>query len=182
MGLPMDYFTSVRREFLRYKSLGENTFAQLTDSELYWKPSPTSNSAAIIATHMAGNMISRWTRVLEEDGEKSWRNREGEFTDPPPTREALLAYWEKGWGCLFEALELLERAPEGTLLHIRGEAHTPAEAINRQLAHYASHAGQLVFLGKILKGESWRYLSIPPGQSEAFNRQMLRGTPPDKEA
>lgn len=170
----MAYLESARKEFLRYKSLGEAALEQLTDSELYASAGTASNSAAVITRHMAGNMLSRWTNPLEEDGEKPWRHREEEFGDPPPTRAALMAYWASGWSCLFNALTLLEAAPSDTILRIRGEAHSPVEAVNRQLAHYAYHVGQLVLIGKQYRGTEWKYQSIPPGESEAFNQAMLK--------
>ncbi|MDG1572585.1 DUF1572 family protein [Robiginitalea sp. M366] len=173
MNLTQGFIPSARTEFQRYKDLGDRALSQLSDAQLFASPGPGSNSAAVIVQHLAGNMLSRWTRFLEEDGEKPWRNRESEFREPAQDRKVLMARWEAGWECLFEALDQLEGLPPETRLHIRGQAHSPEAAVTRQLAHYASHVGQLIYLGKWLLGESWQPLSIPPGQSEAFNRRMM---------
>ena len=168
-----NYLSNVKFEFSRYKTLGDNTFAQLNIEELHWKYSTDSNSISIVVKHIVGNMLSRWTNFLTEDGEKSWRNREQEFKNPPETKKELLELWEKGWACLFEALESINPSNIDTKINIRGEAHTILEAINRQLAHYSSHVGQIVMLGKMLKGAEWESLSIPKGESQQFNKRMF---------
>lgn len=173
MSLEQNYLTSVRYEFERYKSMGEKTFSQLTDQEIHWKYTETDNSIAIIVKHMVGNMLSRWTHFLTEDGEKSWRNREAEFEEPYDSKVSMLAAWDKGWTCLFEALESINTSNFNTKVKIRNQDHTIMEAVNRQLAHYSSHVGQIVFLGKMIKGNSWKSLSIPKGGSAAFNKKMF---------
>ena len=164
-----DYLTSVKKQFAYYKSLGEKTFEQLTDEQLYWQYNSESNSIAMIVKHMAGNMISRWTDIFTTDGEKSTRNREAEFTPSTPTRQTITETWEQGWQCLFDTLDKLTADDLGKIIYIRNQGHTVMEAINRQLAHYPYHAGQIVFLGKMLCNENWHSLSIPRGQSENYN-------------
>lgn len=168
-----EFLNSARSEFERYRKLGEAAMAQLSDRELYLQPGPADNSVAVIVNHLAGNMLSRWTNFLAEDGEKPWRNREAEFGTPPATREKLTAHWQAGWDCLFAALETLGGADPGAKVMIRNQPHSIAQAVQRQLAHYASHVGQMVYLAKMLKGPNWEYLSIAPGQSEAFNRELF---------
>jgi len=164
-----DYLTSVKKQFAYYKSLGEKTFEQLTDEQLYWQYNPESNSIATIVKHMAGNMISRWTDIFTTDGEKSTRNREAEFTPSTPTRQTITETWEQGWQCLFDTLDKLTADDLDKIIYIRNQGHTVMEAINRQLAHYPYHVGQIVFLGKMLCNENWHSLSIPRGQSENYN-------------
>lgn len=161
--------------FRQYKRLGERAMAQVADSQLFAAPDPESNSIAVIVKHMAGNMRSRWTDFLTTDGEKPDRNRDAEFTDPPPTREALMKLWEEGWACLFHALEPLTDEDLSRRVTIRGEAHSVMQAINRQLAHYAMHTGQIVFLAKHLAHASWQSLSIPRNRSAEFNRAVAAG-------
>ncbi|MEM9648680.1 MAG: DUF1572 family protein [Bacteroidota bacterium] len=173
MSLETDYIKSVCFEFDRYKSMGEKTFAQLTDEEIHWKYTDTDNSIAIIVKHMVGNMLSRWTNFLTEDGEKTWRNREMEFEAPYTSKSEMLVAWKRGWDCLFEALDGINKSNFNTKVKIRNQEHSIIEAVNRQLAHYSSHVGQLVFLGKMIKGKDWTSLSIPKGGSEAFNRKMF---------
>lgn len=164
-----DYLTSVKKQFAYYKSLGEKTFEQLTDEQLYWQYNPESNSIAMIVKHMAGNMISRWTDIFTTDGEKSTRNREAEFTPSTPNRQTITETWEQGWQCLFDTLDKLTADDLDKIIYIRNQGHTVMEAINRQLAHYPYHVGQIVFLGKMLCNENWHSLSIPRGQSENYN-------------
>ncbi|WEA00199.1 DUF1572 family protein [Mucilaginibacter sp. SJ] len=164
-----DYLTSVKKQFAYYKSLGEKTFEQLTDEQLYWQYNPESNSVAMIVNHMAGNMISRWTDIFTTDGEKPTRNREAEFTPSTPARQTITETWEQGWQCLFDTLDKLTAEDLDKIIYIRNQGHTVMEAINRQLAHYPYHVGQIVFLGKMLCNENWHSLSIPRGQSENYN-------------
>ncbi|WP_426585305.1 DUF1572 domain-containing protein [Mucilaginibacter sp. R-33] len=164
-----DYLTSVKKQFTYYKSLGEKTFEQLTDEQLYWQYNPESNSIAMIVKHMSGNMISRWTDIFTTDGEKPTRNREAEFTPSTPTRQTITETWEQGWQCLFDTLDKLTADDLGKIIYIRNQGHTVMEAVNRQLAHYPYHVGQIVFLGKMLCNENWHSLSIPRGQSENYN-------------
>ncbi|WP_432328387.1 DUF1572 family protein [Mucilaginibacter sp. P25] len=141
----------------------------LPTEQLYWQYNPESNSIAMIVKHMSGNMISRWTDIFTTDGEKPTRNREAEFTPSTPTRQTITETWEQGWQCLFDTLDKLTADDLGKIVYIRNQGHTVMEAINRQLAHYPYHVGQIVFLGKMLCNENWHSLSIPRGQSENYN-------------
>ncbi|WMI65270.1 DUF1572 family protein [Aestuariibaculum sp. YM273] len=163
------YLTSIIKQFEYYKSLGDKTFNQLTFDEISWQSSEDANSISIIAKHMVGNMLSRWTNFLSEDGEKSWRNRDDEFIASYTSKEDLIASWESGWHCLFKAIKRLTSADLERIIYIRNEGHTVLEAINRQLAHYSYHIGQIVFLGKLLKGKEWQSLSILKGKSTTYN-------------
>tara|TARA_R110000868_G_scaffold304437_7_gene565048 strand:- start:19639 stop:20211 length:573 start_codon:yes stop_codon:yes gene_type:complete len=164
-----NYLESIRKQFEYYKMLGEKIFAQLNDVDLFWQYNSESNSIAIIVKHISGNMLSRWTDFLSSDGEKEWRNREDEFEDTIKTREELISTWNKGWACLFEALDSINEENFETVIYIRNMGHTVTEAINRQLAHYSYHIGQIVYIGRMIKGSEWKSLSIPKGGSEAFN-------------
>lgn len=166
------YLESVVKRMLTYKTLGEKTFEQLDEKDFYFAPEPSSNSIAVIIRHMSGNMMSRWTNFLTEDGEKEGRDREQEFSAPSLTRQELLALWEKGWACLLDALLSLQPADLMKTIHIRHEPLFAIDAINRQLAHYPHHVGQIVYIGKMIRGKDWQSLSIPKGASTAFNRQM----------
>lgn len=168
-----NYIKSALFEFRRYKTLGEKTFTQLSEEELLWKYGEEDNGIAQIVKHLSGNMLSRWTNFLTEDGEKNWRNREKEFIDPPSSKKELLKIWEKGWQCLFDALDAIDDSNFDTKIKIRNESHSIVEATNRQLAHYANHVGQIVLLGKMIKGKDWVSLSIPKGGSTAFNKQKF---------
>jgi len=148
---------------------------QATDAQLFAILDDDANSIAIIVKHMTGNMRSRWTNFLTTDGEKPDRNRDGEFIDPPETRDALLAEWEHGWSCLFQALEPLTESDLGRTITIRGEAHSVMQAINRQLAHYPYHVGQIVLLAKHYASGRWKSLSVPRNQSAEFNRKVASG-------
>lgn len=164
-----NYLSSVKKQFQYYKSLADKAITQVSDAQLDWQPNEASNSIAIIVKHMAGNMLSRWTDFLTSDGEKPWRNRESEFEGSYPSREAMLEHWEHGWKCLFEALESLTEADLERIIYIRNEGHTVMEAINRQLAHYPYHVGQIVYLARLQANEDWKSLSIPKGGSEVYN-------------
>lgn len=154
--------------FRNYKKLAEKAMAQVTNEQLGAVLDPEMNSIAVIVKHMAGNMRSRWTDFLNSDGEKPGRNRDSEFVDAPTTRAALLAIWEEGWQSLFNALEPLGDEDLTRTVTIRGEAHSVMQAINRQIAHYAYHCGQIVLLAKHFKSDGWASLSIPRGQSGEF--------------
>jgi len=164
-----NYLSSIEKLFKYYKSLGEKTFEQLTEAELHFQQHEMSNSIAVIVNHMQGNMKSRWTNFLTEDGEKEWRNRDVEFEDIIQSKQELIEKWEEGWTCLFEALSSVNENNFDKTIYIRNQGHSITEAINRQLSHYAYHVGQIVFAAKLLKGESWQSLSIPKGKSKAFN-------------
>ncbi len=161
--------------FRYYKGLAERAMAQVTDEQLGAVLDGETNSIAITVKHMAGNMRSRWTDFLTTDGEKPNRNRDTEFEDPASTREDLLAQWEEGWQCVFGALEPLSEQDLTRTVTIRGEAHSVMQAINRQVAHYAYHCGQIVLLAKHFKNSEWACLSVPRGKSANFNRSVLAG-------
>ena len=148
---------------------------QVSDEQLFTALDEDMNSIAIIAKHMAGNMRSRWTDFLTSDGEKPDRNRDTEFVAPPATRKDLMQVWNDGWERIFQALEPLSNKDLEREVFIRGEAHSVMQAINRQIAHYAYHCGQIVFLAKHLKGNSWKTLSVPRNKSAEFNRRVLAG-------
>jgi hypothetical protein len=161
--------------FAYYKRLAERAIDQLTDEQLFEAIDDEANSIAIIVKHMSGNMLSRWTDFLTTDGEKPTRNRDGEFEEPPATRAALLATWESGWSSVFSALRPLTEADLTRTVTIRGEAHSVMQAINRQLAHYPHHIGQIVLLAKHFAGDHWQSLSIPRKGSVEFNRKVAAG-------
>jgi hypothetical protein len=159
-----DYLESVKKQFEYYKMLGDKTFSQLQDESLFWQFNDDSNSIATIVKHLWGNMLSRWTDFLTSDGEKEWRNRDAEFENDIST-----AKWEEGWNCFFEAINNLKTEDLQKTIYIRNQGHTVTEAINRQLAHYPYHIGQIVFIGKMAKSNTWTSLSIPKGNSQAYN-------------
>ncbi len=163
-----NYLESARLQFEYYKSLGEKTINQLPDEALFWQYNAESNSIAIIVKHLWGNMRSRWTDFLTTDGEKPWREREAEFDNDIRTRAELMDKWNEGWSVLMNTLRSLRPEDLETIIYIRNQGHTVLEAINRQLAHYPYHVGQIVYLGKML-AESWTSLSIPRGGTQQFN-------------
>ncbi len=173
MDFVKNYLDSSHFEFQRYKTLGDKTFAQLGDSDILWKHHEGDNSISQIVKHISGNMLSRWTNFLSEDGEKPWRHRDTEFEKPFTTKTEMIVAWEKGWQCLFNALASINAGNFNSLVKIRNEEHTIVEAVNRQLAHYANHVGQIVLLGKMVKGDNWVSLSIPKGESEVFNKEKF---------
>lgn len=156
-----------------YKQLGDQTILQLQPDELYWQDNDDSNSVAILIKHMAGNMLSRFTNFLSEDGEKGWRNRDHEFETSDETSEQLVEKWQQGWRCLFDCLKNINEDDLDSIIYIRNRGHTALEAIFRQLAHYSYHVGQMVYIGKLLKGEQWQSLSIPKGQSQLYNQEQF---------
>jgi len=164
-----DYLESVRKQFEYYKMLGEKTFSQVEDEKLFWQYNQDSNSIATIVKHISGNMLSRWTDFLTADGEKEWRNRDAEFDNDIKNREELLEKWNEGWNCLFNAINSLTNNDLDKIIYIRNQGHTVTEAINRQLAHYPYHVGQIVFLGKMLAPDGWISLSIPKENSQSYN-------------
>jgi len=161
---------SITGEFRRYKALAEGALAQLSDADLVAPAPGGGNSIATICWHVAGNLRSRFTEFLTSDGEKPWRNREEEFQARQVTQAELLDHWERGWEALFTTLAALHDADLDRLVQIRGQAFRVDESLHRALAHAAYHVGQIVYASKALRGSAWRYLSIPPGQSDAFNR------------
>ena len=177
--MPLKFTTSYVEDsltlFRYYKNLSERAMAQVTDEQLLTVLDAEMNSIGQIVKHMAGNMRSRWMDFLTTDGEKPDRNRDSEFVDPPTTRQAVLALWEQGWQYLFSALEPLSEQDLGRTVTIRGEAHSVMQAINRQMAHYSYHCGQIVLLAKHFKHDEWQTLTVPRGQSAGFNRRVEAG-------
>ena len=167
------YLEDALNTFRDYKKLGERAFAQLDDEDFFRTIDDESNSIAVIMKHLAGNMISRWTDFLTSDGEKPERNRDMEFVMlPETTKEDILAYWEKGWKCTFDAIEPLTADDLLRTVTIRGQDHTAMQAITRQVAHYANHVGQIVYLAKHLKSGHWQSLSVPKNRSTEFNTYL----------
>lgn len=176
MGIENEYLRIIKERFAGVKNLGNKTIDQLSDEDIQWAFNEESNSIAVIVKHISGNMVSRWTDFLHSDGEKPNRNREQEFVNTISTKLELIEIWEKGWNVLFEALNQLTEKDLLRNVFIRGESHSVIEAIERQLAHYAYHIGQIVYIGKQLKNENWDSLSIPKGKSEEFLQQMLNNS------
>jgi uncharacterized protein DUF1572 len=177
--MPHEFTTSYLKDaievFRYYKKLAERAMAQVTDDHLTTVLDEESNCIAVIVKHMAGNMRSRWVDFLTTDGEKSDRNRDTEFEAPPATRAAVLEMWEQGWSHLFAALEPLTDNDLSRTVTIRGEPHSVMQAINRQLAHYPYHCGQIVLLAKHLNHPEWQSLTVPRGKSEEFNARVRAG-------
>ncbi|MBT8204324.1 MAG: DUF1572 domain-containing protein [Eudoraea sp.] len=174
MDIPSTYLANVKKEFLRYKTLAEKAFEQLNEEDIHHTYDEWDNSIAVIVKHIAGNMRSRWTNFLTEDGEKSWRNRETEFEASIKSKTEMLGAWNAGWECLFTALDGLTPENLSDTVEIRKESHTVIEAINRQLGHYVYHIGQIVFLTKSIMGKEWQSPTIPRGQSDDYNKQMFK--------
>ncbi len=168
-----DFLQSAIKQFEYYKSLADKTIASLSDVQLFWQYNQESNSIAIIANHLAGNMLSRWTDFLITDGEKDWRNREEEFQNIISTKNELLEKWNKGWNCLFTALNSLSEKDFDRIIYIINQGHSITEAINRQLCHYAYHVGQIVYIGKMIMDNNWKSLSIPKGNSTQYNQEKF---------
>ncbi|WP_436517174.1 DinB family protein [Ekhidna sp. To15] len=163
-----------------YKSLGERSFAALSDEELHLVPGDGSNSIPTMVKHLWGNMLSRWTNFLTEDGEKDWRDREAEFDSTIKTRAEMMEKWEEGWNVFLHAIKDLKDEDLTQTVYIRNEGHTALEAIHRQLAHYSYHIGQIVYLAKMIKGEDWVSLSIPKGGTEQYNKEKFGSDKSDK--
>jgi len=171
--LAKHYLEDALAVFRQYKQLGENAIAQISDAELFATIDAEANSVAVIVKHLAGNMRSRWTNFLTTDGEKPDRQRDAEFIiSADETRAEVMRWWEMGWRCVFAAIESLRPEDLERIVMIRGEPYTVLKAINRQLTHYAYHTGQIVLLAKHFKSADWKSLSIPRGQSEAFNQSL----------
>lgn len=173
MSVGTDYLRVVRERFAVMKKQGEKTFAQLNEEDFYWTMNDASNSIATLIQHISGNMVSRWTDFLTTDGEKPDRNRDGEFEMKRMSKAQLLDCWEYGWRIFLKTLDSLNEQDLEKTVHIRGEAHSVIDAIERQMAHYAAHIGQIMFVGKQVKGEQWENLSIPKGESDAYLQRML---------
>ena len=171
--LGQHYLEDALRTFRNYKQLAERAFAQITDEDFFRTIDEESNSIAINIKHMAGNMLSRWTDFLTTDGEKPERNRDMEFVMlPETTKEEMLTYWEKGWKVTLEAIESLTPDDLMRTVAIRGQDHTVVQAINRQMAHYAYHVGQIVYLAKHFKSSEWKSLSVPKNKSAELNAKL----------
>ncbi|MCS3795758.1 DUF1572 family protein [Niastella sp. OAS944] len=164
------YLQTAIKRLRYYKELGEKTFGQLSDSELHITPNAASNSIAVIVQHVSGNMLSRWTNFLTEDGEKPWRQRDEEFEVHNYSKQQILDLWEKGWACFLDSLTCLTENDLLKTIYIREEPLLVIDAINRQLAHYPYHVGQIIYIGKLIKDADWQSLSIEKGKSEAYNK------------
>ena len=168
MKFEMQFVQEIQHSFSKMKALADKALAQLSFEELCNAPDEHSNSIAILIKHMSGNMKSRWTNFLTEDGEKEWRERDQEFEDEFETKEDILACWDSGWEVLMQAIASLTEENIHTTIYIRQEPHTVTQAVLRQHAHYAYHNGQIIQLAKIFKGEAWQSLSIPKGKSDDY--------------
>ncbi len=166
------FLTDVIKRFEYYKQLGDATFEQLTDQDFLYQPNEESNSIAIIIQHMYGNMLSRWTNFLTEDGEKEWRSRDAEFIVMECSKQDFISFWNEGWKCLLDTLKSLQEADLNKTIYIRTEPLIVYDAILRQLAHYPYHVGQIVYIGKIINNTKWKSLSISKGNSKSFNESM----------
>lgn len=169
MSLGKEYLSTVIKRLKYYKDLGEKAFEQLEEKDLHLLPTSESNSIAIIVQHLTGNMLSRFTNFLTEDGEKEWRQRDDEFEIHTYSKQQIVDLWNKGWACCFQALESLTENDLVTIIYIRNEPLTVIDAINRQLAHYPYHIGQIIYIGRMIKNKDWKSLSIPKGQSLQYN-------------
>lgn len=165
----VDFLTNSRKLFQNYKKLGEEAIAQASDNMLFHEPVPGINSISIIIRHLHGNMKSRWTDFLTTDGEKPWRNRDEEFVEFITDRDMVLLIWEEGWNFLFAALDNLKPSDLDRVVIIRNEELSVMEAIQRQIAHYAYHVGQIIYIAKMEQGNNWTSLSIPRNASDAYN-------------
>lgn len=163
------YLESIKKQFQYYKTIAEKAIEQLEEHQLFEAKNEDNNSIATIIKHLSGNMLSRWTDFLTSDGEKDWRNRDAEFENNLQTKASVLQEWSKGWNCFFEAIDGLKPENLSEIIYIRNEGHTVLEAINRQLAHYPYHIGQIVFIAKQLKNSEWNSLSIPKNNSDKYN-------------
>jgi len=166
------FLDSVIKRFKEYKNLGEKTFDQLKEEEMHFQPNEVSNSIAIIIQHMNGNMLSRWTNFLSEDGEKEWRKRDDEFEVHKFSKQQLIDKWDEGWKVFLQTLESLNENDLFKIITIRSQPLNVVDAINRQLAHYSYHVGQIVYLGRWIRQAEWKSLSIPKNKSNVFNQQM----------
>lgn len=170
------FLASAIKRLSYYKELGDKTLAVLTDDDFHFQPNEASNSIAIIIQHMSGNMLSRWTDFLTSDGEKEWRNRDDEFETHNQSKAALVASWEKGWQVCLDAIKSLKEENLLQTIYIRSEGLTVIDAINRQLAHYPYHVGQIIYIARMIKNDGWQSLSIPKNKSQDFNDAMMKKT------
>jgi hypothetical protein len=172
MSIENIFLDSVIKRFKEYKILGEKTFDQLNDEEMHFQPNEESNSIAVIIQHMHGNMLSRWTNFLTEDGEKEWRKRDDEFELHQSSKQQLVEKWNEGWKVFLDTLESLTTNDLSKTITIRSQPLNVVDAINRQMAHYSYHVGQIVYLGRWIKQSEWKSLSIPKNKSNEFNQKM----------
>jgi hypothetical protein len=173
MVMATSYLSSVTKQFEYYKQLAEKAMRQLPEEALFWQYNEESNSIAVILNHMVGNMLSRFTDFLTTDGEKPWRDRDAEFENKFSGRDEVMAYWNKGWNCLLGTLSTLTEDNLEDVIYIRNDGHTVIEALNRQLAHYSYHIGQIVYIAKMVSNEKWESLSIPRNKSKDFNTRKF---------
>lgn len=173
MDVALSYLSSTKKQFAYYKLVCEKAIDQLEDEQLFISANEDTNNIATIIKHIAGNMLSRWTDFLITDGEKEWRNRDTEFANDLKTKEEVFEIWNSGWNCLFATLDSLQAENLSRIIYIRNEGHTVVEAINRQLAHYPYHVGQIVFYSKLLKQSNWNSLTIPRNKSLNYNNTMF---------
>lgn len=166
------FLQSALKRLRYYKELGDQTLSVLSTADLHMAPNEESNSIAVIVQHMSGNMLSRWTDFLTSDGEKEWRNRDREFEIKDMPKEAIVEIWNKGWDCCLDAIGSLTAEDLSKTIYIRSEALIVVDAINRQLAHYPYHVGQIIYIAKMIRNQDWKSLSIPRQQSDAFNSEM----------
>ncbi len=164
-----NYLESIKKQFLYYKTIGEKAIDQLEEEQLFISVNDNTNSIATIIKHLSGNMLSRWTDFLTSDGEKEWRNRDSEFNETLNSKEEILELWNAGWNCFFNALNVMQDLELTTIIYIRNEGQSILDAVNRQLAHYPYHIGQIVFYAKMLKKDEWNSLSIPKNKSDLYN-------------
>lgn len=167
-----EFLQSAIKRLLYYKELGDKTFARLNEAAFHFQPNEESNSIAIIIQHLNGNMLSRWTDFLITDGEKDWRNRDIEFDVQQLSKQQLLDLWDAGWACFLNAIGNLKENDLLKTIHIRSESLTVTDAINRQLAHYPYHVGQIIYASKMIQSSNWESLSIPKNKSQDFNQQI----------
>ena len=172
MNFPAEFLSCSIKRFKEYKALGDKTFEQLNEEEMHFQPNEASNSIAIIIQHMHGNMLSRWTNFLTEDGEKEWRKRDEEFEVHHLSKEELLALWEEGWKVFLDTLASLQEDDLLKTITIRSQPLLVVDAISRQLAHYSYHVGQIVYIGRWMKNGEWKSLSIPKGGSTDYNKSL----------
>ena len=168
-----EYLASAIKQFEYYKLLGDKAMEQLPAEKLFWQYNDESNSIGTIVKHLSGNMLSRWTDLMTSDGEKDWRDRDAEFENDIKSKEELLTKWNEGWQCLLNALKALNEDDLQKIIYIRNQGHTVMEAINRQLAHYPYHVGQIVYIAKMVADSDWKSLSIPRGSSQSFNAEKF---------
>jgi hypothetical protein len=172
-----EYIHATIKRLTYYKEIGEKTFEQLEEKDFHFQPDAESNSISVIVQHLAGNMLSRFTGFLTEDGEKEWRQRDQEFENHPYNKQQIMSLWENGWNCCLSAISALQEDDLLKTIFIRNEPLSVTDALQRQLAHYPYHIGQIVYLGKMIRGKNWKTLSIPRGQSQQFNETMKSNNP-----